>query len=190
MARPREFDTEEALAAITDMFWKKGYHGASMQDLMAATGLKKGSLYAAFGDKRRMYHAALARYDQQQISHAVALMSEPGPGPKRLERLFKTALDGARADGDARGCFLCNAAADQAPTDAATAEALRKSAGRLEAAIAEALADTAYGAGEARRRGKARELLALYFGFRTLARMGLPAASLEEAVGSALAGLA
>ncbi|MGI9385470.1 MAG: TetR/AcrR family transcriptional regulator [Methyloligellaceae bacterium] len=190
MARPREFDTDEALAAITDVFWNKGYDGASMQDLVAATGLKKGSLYAAFGDKRRMYHAALARYDQQQISAAVALMREPGSGPTRLKRLFRTVLNGARVDGDARGCFLCNAATDQATTDAAAAEALRKSTGRLETAIVEALADTPYGRRQTARRGKARELLGLYFGLRVMAKMGLPSAALEEAVGAAMAELA
>ena len=52
MGRPREFDEDEALATIMDVFWKKGFEGATMSDLVTATGLIKGSLYAAFGDKR------------------------------------------------------------------------------------------------------------------------------------------
>ena len=60
MGRPREFNEEEALAKIMDVFWARGFEGATVSDLMAATGLKKGSLYAAFGDKRAMYLKALA----------------------------------------------------------------------------------------------------------------------------------
>jgi len=58
MGRPREFDPDTALAAIMEVFWAKGFEGASMRDLVVATGLKKGSLYAAFGDKRAMFIAA------------------------------------------------------------------------------------------------------------------------------------
>ncbi len=60
MGRPREFDVDEALTKIMAVFWAKGFEGSSLSDLVAATGLKKGSLYAAFGDKRAMYLKALA----------------------------------------------------------------------------------------------------------------------------------
>ncbi len=189
MARPRAFDTDEALAAITEIFCEKGYEGASLSDLVAATGLKKGSLYAAFGDKRRMYHAALALYDRRQIGAAIARMREPGSGADRIARLLATALDGTRAEGAGRGCFLCSAASDQGATDAATAEALAKSTARLEAAIFDALADTGVGRDATARRRKARELLALYFGLRVLSRMALPAATREDAAAAGLEGL-
>ena len=67
IGRPREFDEDEALAKILDVFWAKGFEGTSMSDLETATGLRKGSLYAAFGDKRAMYLKALALYGRTAI---------------------------------------------------------------------------------------------------------------------------
>lgn len=54
MARPRQFDEEEAVRAARDQFWTVGFHGTSIDDLSAATGLGRGSLYAAFGGKRAL----------------------------------------------------------------------------------------------------------------------------------------
>ena len=50
MARPRTFDEQEVVAAARDEFWERGYAATSVDDLTAATGLGKGSLYGAFGD--------------------------------------------------------------------------------------------------------------------------------------------
>ena len=57
--RPRSFDTDDVLARVRDTFWKYGYAGTSMDQLSAATGLHKPSLYGAFGDKKALYLAAL-----------------------------------------------------------------------------------------------------------------------------------
>jgi hypothetical protein len=53
--RPRAYDPDTALAAAADVFWKKGYDGTSLDDLAAATGMNRPSLYAAFGDKHDLY---------------------------------------------------------------------------------------------------------------------------------------
>ena len=55
MARPREFDEDRVIEVLTRVFWEKGYEATSMQDLVKATGLLKGSLYGAFGDKKALY---------------------------------------------------------------------------------------------------------------------------------------
>ena len=60
--RPRSFDTDEVLGQVRDAFWRYGYAGTSMDQLSAATGLHKPSLYGAFGDKKRLYLAALDNY--------------------------------------------------------------------------------------------------------------------------------
>ena len=62
--RPRSYDPEQALQQIMEAFWKTGYSGTSLDDLSAATGLNRPSLYAAFGDKRAIYLKALAHYRQ------------------------------------------------------------------------------------------------------------------------------
>src|SRR6187549_1927026 len=54
MGRPREFEAAEALRQAMHVFWSKGYEGASLADILHATGLSKSSLYATFGDKRTL----------------------------------------------------------------------------------------------------------------------------------------
>jgi AcrR family transcriptional regulator len=60
--RPRAFDRERALQRATDVFWRKGYEGASLSDLTSAMGINPPSLYAAFGDKETLYLEALEYY--------------------------------------------------------------------------------------------------------------------------------
>src|SRR5262245_55977315 len=60
--RPRAYDPETALQNAIDVFWQTGYSGTSLDDLSAATGMNRPSLYAAFGDKRALYLKALDHY--------------------------------------------------------------------------------------------------------------------------------
>ena len=62
VGRPRQFDVDQTLDAAMRAFWARGYEATSMADLMAATGLHKGSLYQAFGDKHALFIEALKRY--------------------------------------------------------------------------------------------------------------------------------
>jgi AcrR family transcriptional regulator len=62
MARPREFDLDEALERCLELFWARGFAGVSLSDLEEATGLGRQSLYAAFGNKEALFAAVLERY--------------------------------------------------------------------------------------------------------------------------------
>jgi len=62
VGRPREFDREKALEEAMKVFWAKGYDGASLSELTKAMGINKPSVYAAFGDKRRLFDEAVERY--------------------------------------------------------------------------------------------------------------------------------
>ena len=62
MARPRTFAEKDVIAAARDQFWSAGYAGTSLDDLTEATGLGRGSLYGAFGDKHELYLRALDDY--------------------------------------------------------------------------------------------------------------------------------
>src|ERR1700760_307202 len=68
--RPRSFDTEAAVERAMGVFWSRGYHGTALPDLLRATKLSRGSLYAAFGDKHSLFLLALDRY----IADAVTRM--------------------------------------------------------------------------------------------------------------------
>ena len=143
--RPREFDEDVALGAIMEVFWKKGFERASTQDLVDATGLKKGSLYAAFGDKRRMYLKSLARYDRLWINALVNGLTDEREPRIRIEAFLQLAVSGAPNPQDMRGCFVCNAAVDQTSVDAATQAQVNVSLQRMEEAICTAVAEMSDG---------------------------------------------
>src|SRR5262249_22759309 len=111
MARPREFDPDEALARAMDAFWAKGYEGTSLADLVAATGLNKASLYAAFGDKRRLYLAAIERYEREGIDKTIARLRDAADPEAAIAAVFDSVI-AAVARGDRRGCLVCNASID------------------------------------------------------------------------------
>lgn len=170
MARQREFDEDKVLDALRDVFWEHGYEGTSYSNIMEATGLQKGSLYAAFGDKRALYQKAIARYDAQIVSAAVKMLRNEALSPKaRIESLMNGPVEAAGTDEGRRGCLLCNAAVDQAPTDKATESSVMESMNRLKDAIAFAITN----------KEKAEHILASYFGARVLVKTGMDKQVLE-----------
>src|ERR1700744_5894418 len=70
--RPRSFDADAAVERAMGVFWSRGYHATALPDLLRATRLSRGSLYAAFGDKYSLFLLALDRY----IADAVARLDE------------------------------------------------------------------------------------------------------------------
>ena len=87
MARPREFDREEALERATGVFWAKGYASTSTDDLLTAMGIGRQSLYNAFQDKRALYLEALERYQRttttghlQRLNGAATAVRSSYPG--------------------------------------------------------------------------------------------------------------
>ncbi|MDV3458836.1 TetR/AcrR family transcriptional regulator [Sphingomonas sp. HF-S4] len=116
--RPRSFDPDEALGRATERFRTQGYAGTSLDDLSEATGLKRPSLAAAFGDKRAMYLAAIDRLTMR-IDRQLQRLGEMALAPRELvERillggiaLYLTGSEGPE------GCLIINTAATQAASD-------------------------------------------------------------------------
>src|SRR5581483_5586637 len=118
--RPRAYDPGEAIARAADAFWKAGYSGTSLDDLAAATGMNRPSLYAAFGDKRDLYLKTLERYQRKSRAKTLELLADEPPLRVFLTRFYEGALDIYRAGGDdARGCYSISTAPAQATVDAA-----------------------------------------------------------------------
>lgn len=74
--RPRGFDTATALDAAVDVFWRRGYDGASVTDLTAAMGINRPSLYAAFGDKAELFQKALQRYVDSNMGYVTDALNQ------------------------------------------------------------------------------------------------------------------
>lgn len=116
--RPRSFDPDVVLEKARAVFWDQGYAAASLDDIAAATGLNRPSLYAAFGDKHALYMAALA---STRARAAAAMREVLGREPdlrRALAALFAAAI-GVYVAGDAaqRGCFIVGTAVTQAADD-------------------------------------------------------------------------
>lgn len=188
MARPRSFEPDTARKALMNLFWEKGYDGASMQDVEAATALKKQSLYRLFGDKRHMYLSALDQYRRSEMEAGAALVARPGTARERIGRLVGEMVEQSIASGDRRGCFLCNASVDQAPHDAETAAVVDGMVNFLREILETALsADASYRDDPELRQTRAAHLAAGYFGLRVLIKAGQPADILRAAAKDLLA---
>ena len=182
MARPREFDEDEALERVMEVFWRKGYEGASMSDIEAATGLNKQSLYRLYEDKRGMYLAALKYYDETVIEEGLALLAKPGAAKQKFQRLMTEVLAGAAAGSERRGCLLCDAGGEATLKDAKTKKYVAEALDRLEEAFRAALkASPPYDRDVKRRSAMASKLLAAYFGLRVLVKANMPLETLKNA---------
>jgi TetR/AcrR family transcriptional regulator, copper-responsive repressor len=116
--RPRAYQPEVALGKALDLFRKDGFAATSLDDLSAATGMNRPSLYGAFGDKRELYIKSYARYRDDARVAMIDIFSGELPIRKRLERIYGVALDiylsGATGP---RGCFTVMTAASEAVFD-------------------------------------------------------------------------
>lgn len=74
--RPRGFDADLALDAAVDVFWRRGFDGASLSELTAAMGINRPSLYAAFGDKGQLFQSALDRYVQRNMGYVTDALAQ------------------------------------------------------------------------------------------------------------------
>jgi len=138
--RPREFDTDAAIERAMGVFWSSGYHGTSLPDLLEATNLSRGSLYAAFGDKHGLFLCALDRY----IGDALArLDTELDPRKDALAGL-RTCLSGYvdRTSGTTgkRGCLVVATAMELAAHDTEVEQRIRRFFKTMETRLTEALA--------------------------------------------------
>jgi TetR/AcrR family transcriptional repressor of nem operon len=108
MARPRTFDEEQVLNAIREQFWVAGYGATSLEDLMRVSGLGKGSLYAAFGDKRQLFLRALRSYTDDSHDALRQVLSDAPRAIDALRLLLEGPIDGPSDSGMRRGCLMAN----------------------------------------------------------------------------------
>ena len=133
--RPRKFDTDHVLQLVRDTFWRHGYAGTSMDQLAAATGLHKPSLYGAFGDKKQLYLAALDQYLAEVRADFIAAFSQPRL-KAALEAARELSLDKfMRGEDGAMGCFMMSTAMPEATEDPEISRVVRGAMESLEQAL-------------------------------------------------------
>ena len=117
--RPREFDVDDVRDAAMQCFWSKGYESASLTDLVEATGLLKGSLYQAFGDKHSLFKQSLGLYLAKMRTTIRSTLSESKRPVDGIRHAFHSVIDIADADSERpRGCMAINSLIELVPCDA------------------------------------------------------------------------
>ena len=166
MARPRKFDEAEVKSALKTVFWKNGYDGTSYADIIEATGLNKGSLYASFGDKRALYQHAISDYENTQLAPGVAMLNDTTlSSEERIAALFQNLVKAAQTPEGRWGCLLCNAAIDQAPFDKDVEKSVSDALSRLRKAVKSCVKGT-------KAEEKAELIWTAYFGGHVMVKAG------------------
>jgi AcrR family transcriptional regulator len=109
LGRPRSFDADKALDRALQVFWRKGYEGASLSDLTKAMGINRPSLYAAFGDKAALFRKVLDRYADGPASYVLEALQQP-TARAVMERLLRGAVEMSADPHNPRGCLMVQGA--------------------------------------------------------------------------------
>lgn len=126
MAGTKQFDEDEALDRALALFWRQGFGATSMQDLAQATGVLRGSLYHAYGDKQAIFLKIYARYGERFLASAAEALAAATP-QEALRRYFRFSVEMiTTSDADVtRGCLTTKTATDETAMDASIRDALR-----------------------------------------------------------------
>jgi TetR/AcrR family transcriptional regulator, copper-responsive repressor len=135
--RPRTYQPDVALGKALDLFRKGGFAATSLDDLSAATGMNRPSLYGAFGDKRELYIKSYQRYRSDARAAMTDIFRDELPIRKRLQRIFAVALDiYLSGETGPRGCFTVMTAASEAVSDPEIRAMVLEGFGELDKAFA------------------------------------------------------
>ena len=138
MGRGRTFDDQDVVRAARRVFWERGYAETGISDLEQATGLRRSSLYHAYGSKRGLFDAACESYLDDVIRPRLAPLVEQPVAPEALENYLtglRTALQGGLAELHHHGCLLMNATAASIGQDDAMKAVISRYHEQLRASI-------------------------------------------------------
>lgn len=116
MPLEKQFNKQEALGQALEAFWSRGFEATSMQDLVDCMGINRGSLYATFGDKRALFLAALASYDEGR-RHMLAEFEKRYKPRDAIRQVFLAFTRELSEAGGNKGCFITNTALELAAHD-------------------------------------------------------------------------
>ncbi len=188
--RPKEFDQQVALERAMKTFWANGYEATSVQDLLDAMEINRGSMYDTFGDKHALFSAAFDHYGRTVTRGLEDLLDSGGSPLGNIRKALRTLRDQSlKGTGTCSGCMATHTAIELGSHDATTAQAVRGLFGRIEKAFRRAL-DRAVEAGELSRgsdtRALARFFTGIVQGLVVLGKAAPPKAALDDVINVAL----
>lgn len=171
------------------LFWRKGFESTSIEELVNASGINRASMYATFGDKRRLFIAVLDHYLTRVNAGRLAILSRDGSAITAVSDFFDAIIVAATGPERHLGCLITNTLTEIAPTDPEVAAKLQAGLKRIETAFADTIR-RGQAAGEIAAgkdaRALARLMVGVAQGLRVLARSGTTESMLRDIGNSAL----
>ena len=187
MARPRSFDPDEALDLARDVFWQNGFQGTSLDDITAATGLAKPSLYAAFGDKNALFLKVLDRYHASIVANAERVLNQGPSARDAIERWLTGFVPYCSGTKGIRGCLSVNTAADGISDQRDVRDRVERFNRKLEQLLSNRLrADRAQFSDAFDPDAAAHTIMAIYLGLMIMAKDAPAAARVRATLNQAL----
>jgi TetR/AcrR family transcriptional regulator, transcriptional repressor for nem operon len=134
MSGVKQFKTRDVLDRAMTVFWRHGYQATSIQDLIEATGINRGSLYATFGDKQRLFLAVLDHYMERMGKLMLDELADPNPR-RAIERLFAALVRRNCDPAWPRGCLATNTALECPDAGDEINRKIAANLGQIESAI-------------------------------------------------------
>lgn len=117
MPRTKQFDEQEVLKKAMELFWEKGFHATSMQDLVSYLCINRASLYDTFGGKEALFEKAFELYRSNSIGFLREVLDSTDSVKGRFQKLFDFAIKEAIEDESRKGCFVVNVTTELVPGD-------------------------------------------------------------------------
>ncbi len=171
------------------VFWAKGYEATSLQDLIHAMGISKSSFYETFGSKHESFMSAIEHYEGTVTKRLAGVLEGDAPARKAIAEVFDAIIKAAVAEGDRRGCLLCNSAVEVSPHDSEAAALVATGLARVEKAFHRAVVrgqDAGEIPAERDARALARYLTSSANGLQVMAKASPNRAALENVAGIVL----
>lgn len=119
MPRVKQFNEKEILNKAMELFWEKGFHATSMQNLVSHLGINRASLYDTFGGKEELFNKAFTQYRSVTGNMLKAMFDREDSVRTGLKKLFDIAIEEALTDKARKGCFVVNTTTELIPGDEA-----------------------------------------------------------------------
>ena len=185
----KSFDEEAAIDSAMEVFWAKGFESASIADLIAQTGVNRGSLYNAFGGKRQLFVRALLKYDSVRRKTMLAELEALDDPRRAIRDFFANAVANTLADTEHKGCFLINTIAESGSLDEQVQDIVANGLRELEGFFWRCI-EVGQARGEIHKAidpaAKAAALLAMALSIRVLGRGPYPEGSLRTIADEAI----
>jgi TetR/AcrR family transcriptional repressor of nem operon len=192
MARPKAFDADAALVRAMELFWEQGYAATSMEQLVTAMGISRQSLYDTYGDKHRLFLAAMDSYCAMLEAAMLRPLLAPDAGLQALHDTGMGIIDFLIQFPKRRACLMANTTLELAPHDETVAAKVRTHLATMEAAFRHALTNARTRgeiAGDADCDALARYLVGMAHGLMVLAKSGADRATLTGIANTAVLAL-